>query len=205
MKQGKPYFELVASIIYAPTMTRPDIAYHTSMLSRFMPSPSVDCYPCAEELLNYLYSTKDKAHVLGGRNIFLPHFDTLCDAGAKESTPTTSRSVLQATMASTSTLTHPGRPTTPTLRNSTGTPAFPKLTPVPAKLRLQPVVLLPRRTPSSAIFSRGHLLDVIGTKLSSGATVLLMDNSAAVEQADHASASKKTEHYKRWEYYLRKC
>eukprot|EP00965_Chrysotila_dentata_P214464 6188198-Pleurochrysis_carterae.AAC.1 len=31
-----------------------------------------------------------------------------------------------------------------------------------------------------------------------------MDNSAAVEQADHAGASKKTEH-KRWEYYLREC
>eukprot|EP00965_Chrysotila_dentata_P025719 854558-Pleurochrysis_carterae.AAC.1 len=30
-----------------------------------------------------------------------------------------------------------------------------------------------------------------------------MDNSVAVEQADHPGASKKTEHYKRWEYYLR--
>eukprot|EP00965_Chrysotila_dentata_P074184 2450188-Pleurochrysis_carterae.AAC.1 len=45
-----------------------------------------------------------------------------------------------------------------------------------------------------------HLLDAINTKLSGGATVLLMDNSAAVEQADHAGTSKKTEHYKRWEY-----
>eukprot|EP00965_Chrysotila_dentata_P115548 3818848-Pleurochrysis_carterae.AAC.1 len=43
----------------------------------------------------------------------------------------------------------------------------------------------------------GHLLDAIGTKLSGGATVLLVDNSAAVAQADHADASKKTEHYKR--------
>eukprot|EP00965_Chrysotila_dentata_P003423 111290-Pleurochrysis_carterae.AAC.1 len=33
-----------------------------------------------------------------------------------------------------------------------------------------------------------------------------MDNSAAVEQADHAGgALKKTKHYKRWEYYLREC
>eukprot|EP00965_Chrysotila_dentata_P222751 6193157-Pleurochrysis_carterae.AAC.1 len=30
-----------------------------------------------------------------------------------------------------------------------------------------------------------------------------MDNSAAVEQADHAGTSQKSEHYKRWEYYLR--
>eukprot|EP00965_Chrysotila_dentata_P016672 553346-Pleurochrysis_carterae.AAC.2 len=50
----------------------------------------------------------------------------------------------------------------------------------------------------------GHLLGVLGTnKLNGGATVLLMDNSAAVEQADHAGASKKTEHYTRWEYYQR--
>eukprot|EP00965_Chrysotila_dentata_P139099 4600111-Pleurochrysis_carterae.AAC.1 len=32
-----------------------------------------------------------------------------------------------------------------------------------------------------------------------------MDNSAAVERADHAGASKKTRHYKHWEYYLREC
>eukprot|EP00965_Chrysotila_dentata_P130344 4309732-Pleurochrysis_carterae.AAC.2 len=37
------------------------------------------------------------------------------------------------------------------------------------------------------------------------ATVLLMDNPAAAEEADHATALKETEHYKRWEYYLREC
>eukprot|EP00965_Chrysotila_dentata_P107763 3559284-Pleurochrysis_carterae.AAC.3 len=58
-------------------------------------------------------------------------------------------------------------------------------------------------TPLRNLF--GHLLDVIGTKLNGGAIVLLVDNSAAVEQADHAGASKKAEHYKRWEYYLREC
>eukprot|EP00965_Chrysotila_dentata_P091545 3022702-Pleurochrysis_carterae.AAC.1 len=41
----------------------------------------------------------------------------------------------------------------------------------------------------------GHLLIAIGTKLNGGTTVLRMDNSAAVEQADHAGASKKTEPY----------
>eukprot|EP00965_Chrysotila_dentata_P151573 5009604-Pleurochrysis_carterae.AAC.1 len=37
------------------------------------------------------------------------------------------------------------------------------------------------------------------------ATVLLMDNPAAAEEADHAAALKETEHYKRWKYYLREC
>eukprot|EP00965_Chrysotila_dentata_P105831 3495706-Pleurochrysis_carterae.AAC.1 len=52
---------------FTATMTRPDISYHTSMLCRFMHKPSIDCYARAEELLNYLYSTKDKALVLAWR------------------------------------------------------------------------------------------------------------------------------------------
>eukprot|EP00965_Chrysotila_dentata_P194613 6176473-Pleurochrysis_carterae.AAC.1 len=51
----------------------------------------------------------------------------------------------------------------------------------------------------------GHLLDSIGTKLNGGAIMLLVDNSAADEQADPAGASKKTEHYERWEYCLLEC
>eukprot|EP00965_Chrysotila_dentata_P158928 5250015-Pleurochrysis_carterae.AAC.1 len=64
-------------------MTRPDISYHTSMICRFMHSPSIDSYSRAEELLNYLYSTKDMTLVLGGNTISLPHFDTFRDAGAE--------------------------------------------------------------------------------------------------------------------------
>eukprot|EP00965_Chrysotila_dentata_P096442 3187137-Pleurochrysis_carterae.AAC.1 len=51
----------------------------------------------------------------------------------------------------------------------------------------------------------GYLLDAIGTKLNGGATLLLIANSAAVEQADHSGSSKKTEHHQRWEFYLREC
>eukprot|EP00965_Chrysotila_dentata_P071535 2363182-Pleurochrysis_carterae.AAC.1 len=72
MKQGKPYLELVASILYASTMTRPDIAYHMSMLYRFLHNPPVDCYSRAEELLNYLYSTKDWSSCLAARNSLCP-------------------------------------------------------------------------------------------------------------------------------------
>eukprot|EP00965_Chrysotila_dentata_P096995 3206402-Pleurochrysis_carterae.AAC.1 len=49
-----------------------------------MHNPSIDCYSRAEQLLNYLYSLKGMALVLGGKNISVPHFDTLRDAGAKE-------------------------------------------------------------------------------------------------------------------------
>eukprot|EP00965_Chrysotila_dentata_P228619 6196709-Pleurochrysis_carterae.AAC.2 len=116
MKQGKPYFELVASILYASAMTRPDIACHTSMLCRFMQSPSVDCSLRAKELFNYLSPTKDKTLVLGDKNIFVLTSSRCSTLEQRRSTPTISRSKLQATMASTSTLKYPGRPTTPTLR-----------------------------------------------------------------------------------------
>eukprot|EP00965_Chrysotila_dentata_P086484 2854497-Pleurochrysis_carterae.AAC.1 len=65
-------------------MTRLDLSYHTSMLCRSMHNPSIDCYSRAEELLTYLYSTKGMSLVLGGKTIFVPHFDTIRDAGAKE-------------------------------------------------------------------------------------------------------------------------
>eukprot|EP00965_Chrysotila_dentata_P029980 998433-Pleurochrysis_carterae.AAC.1 len=42
IKHGKPYLELVASILCAATMTRPDISYHISVLCRFMHNPSIE-------------------------------------------------------------------------------------------------------------------------------------------------------------------
>eukprot|EP00965_Chrysotila_dentata_P018710 622446-Pleurochrysis_carterae.AAC.1 len=84
IKQGKPYLKLVASILCAATMTRPDISYHTSLLCHLLHNPSIDCYSRAKELLNYPYSTKGMTLVLGGKTISMPQFDTLRDAGAKE-------------------------------------------------------------------------------------------------------------------------
>ncbi|NJR41756.1 MAG: hypothetical protein HC767_02915, partial [Akkermansiaceae bacterium] len=212
IKQGKPYLELVASILYAATMTRPDISYHTSMLCRFMHNPSIDCYSRAEELLNYLYSTKGMTLVLGGKTISVPHFNTLRDAGAKEINHNEFAQRITGNYglhfysdASWKTdhtyIAHLGM-----FANG----------PVDWSSRLLKVAASSCQAETAAgcvaakrnTFLRnllGHLLDAIGTKLSGGATVLLMDNSAAVEQADHAGASKKTEHYKRWEYYLREC
>eukprot|EP00965_Chrysotila_dentata_P156778 5180067-Pleurochrysis_carterae.AAC.1 len=54
------------------------------MLCRFMQNLTIDCYSRAEELLNYLYSTKGMTLVLGGKTISVPHFDILRDAGDKE-------------------------------------------------------------------------------------------------------------------------
>ena len=47
-------------------MTRPDIAYHTSILAKFMSNPSVACYDAAVNLLKYLNCTKEKKLVFSG-------------------------------------------------------------------------------------------------------------------------------------------
>ena len=53
-----PYLELVGSLLYLSTMTRPDIAYHMSVLCSFMHNPSVECYNSAIDLLLYVGHTR---------------------------------------------------------------------------------------------------------------------------------------------------
>ena len=53
-----PYLEVVGSLLYLSTMTRPDIAYHMSVLCSYMHDPSIDCYNAAIDLLLYVGHTK---------------------------------------------------------------------------------------------------------------------------------------------------
>ena len=53
-----PYLELVGSLLYMSTMTRPDIAYHMSVLCSYMHDPSMACYRAAIDLLLYVAHTK---------------------------------------------------------------------------------------------------------------------------------------------------
>ena len=53
-----PYLELVGSLLYLSTMTRPDIAYHMSVLCSHMHDPSIDCYNAALDLLLYVGHTR---------------------------------------------------------------------------------------------------------------------------------------------------
>ena len=212
MKKGKPFLKLIASILFAATMTRPDITYHTSMLCRFMHNPSIQCYARAEELLNYLYSTKDKVLKLGGLAIDVPTFDTLRDAGAKK--------IDLDDFARRITLNHGLHIYSDASWKVDHTYiahlAFFANGPVDWSSRLLKVSASSCQAETAAgciaakrnTFLRNllsHLLDACGDKLSGGATPLLMDNTAAVEQAENVGSSKKTEHCKRWEFHLREC
>jgi len=53
-----PYREIVGSLLYVSTMTRPDVAYHVSVLCQQMHDPSIAGYEAAIGLLLYLGNTK---------------------------------------------------------------------------------------------------------------------------------------------------
>ena len=53
-----PYLQLIGSLLYL-TLTRPDVAYHMSVLCSFMHNPSPAAYYAAIDLLLYLLNTQD--------------------------------------------------------------------------------------------------------------------------------------------------
>jgi hypothetical protein len=62
-QEGKQrYMQIVGSLQYVATVTRPDIRFAASTLARYMSCPTAHLLRCAERVLKYLSSTKD--HVL---------------------------------------------------------------------------------------------------------------------------------------------
>ena len=54
------YASIVGAILYIAVMSRPDVAWHASILAKFMSDPSSDCCDAAVQLLQYLHSTRKK-------------------------------------------------------------------------------------------------------------------------------------------------
>ena len=52
-----PYLQVVGSLLYIACMTRPDIAYHVSMLSKFMHDPSQGCFDAAITPYSFTWAT----------------------------------------------------------------------------------------------------------------------------------------------------
>lgn len=57
--RDKPYPSLVGSILYAATVTRPDLAYPASVLCRYLSKWSLDHWKAAKHLLRYISGTRD--------------------------------------------------------------------------------------------------------------------------------------------------
>ena len=62
------YQRKVGSLMFAAVTTRPDIAFATSRLARFLMNPGQEHQDAADRVLLYLYTTRSRALELGGDN-----------------------------------------------------------------------------------------------------------------------------------------
>ena len=61
------YASLVGALLYVGVTARPDIAFHTSILAKFMSDPSTDCCKAALQLMRYLKHTHDRSMYFSGK------------------------------------------------------------------------------------------------------------------------------------------
>ena len=76
------YREIIGSLMYLSVMTRPDITYAVSTLSRYLSKPSTTHLEAARRVIRYLKGTRDYRLVLGGPQ-FLLHGFTDADWGSQ--------------------------------------------------------------------------------------------------------------------------
>ena len=72
--QDFPYASIVGALLYISVMSRPDIAFHTSMLAKFLANPSPDCVDAAIVVLQYLQSTSSRRLEFSGKVEVPPEF-----------------------------------------------------------------------------------------------------------------------------------
>ena len=65
--ESLPYASLVGALLYIAVMSRPDVAFHTSILAKFLSDPSPDGWKAAIILLQYLDSTKARKMHFSGK------------------------------------------------------------------------------------------------------------------------------------------
>jgi len=73
---NKPYLAAVASAMYAACMTRGDYAYYTSFLSQFSKLPFLKAWEALEQVLVSLYATRKQPLTYGGKEIKIPDAPT---------------------------------------------------------------------------------------------------------------------------------
>ena len=73
----RKYQRKIGSLLYAAIVTRPDIAFAVSKLSRFNTNPSNEHYAAADRVLDYLQAIRNHALRLGGGYIFEVYINAL--------------------------------------------------------------------------------------------------------------------------------
>eukprot|EP00963_Diacronema_lutheri_P009487 scaffold847_cov397-Pavlova_lutheri.AAC.2 len=77
-----PYQELVGCLMYLAVSTRPDIAYVTNRLARYVSAPTSIHVAVANRVLKYLNGTKAAGILLGDSSPSL--LEGYCDANCKK-------------------------------------------------------------------------------------------------------------------------
>ena len=80
--QINKYQRKIGSVLFAAVTTRPDIAFTTSRLARFMMNPGLEHHNAADRVLLYLLKTKNRALELGGGE----HLEVASDASFADNT-----------------------------------------------------------------------------------------------------------------------
>lgn len=92
------YAEAIGSLLWVSTMTRPDIAFATSFLARFIARPARDHWGAVKRVLRYLRGTIDHGITLEGRPDHSNQITTFCDsdwAGCRETRASTTGFIIK--------------------------------------------------------------------------------------------------------------
>ena len=88
--EGKPYAQLIGSLMYAQTCTRPDLAYAVGVLARFQSNPGPEHWIGGKKVLRYLQKTK--AHMLVYRQVKNLEITAYCDSDFASKFPSSNKS-----------------------------------------------------------------------------------------------------------------
>jgi hypothetical protein len=82
------YSQIIGSLIYLASMTRPDISFAVSKLSRFMSNPGIDHWHALERVMHYLCGTTSYGiHYLGHPAVLEGYSDANWISDVDESKP----------------------------------------------------------------------------------------------------------------------
>lgn len=87
--ENVPYRELIGSLMFAATVSRPDIAFSVNKLAQYTANPSRMHWTLAKRILQFLYHTRDWSLKLGGKSTTLYAYsdaDFAGDTGDRKST-----------------------------------------------------------------------------------------------------------------------
>ena len=196
--KGKPYLSLLATVLYASVMTRPDISWHISYLCRFASNPSEKCYTALLNVCNYLVTTANLCLTLSGNiqeiqpGSVKPAVDNDLlttsiglHAWSDGSWKTNANYAGYAIMAFNGAIEWGSKLIKLTMHSST-------------EIEIAAACLASKRL----MFVK-ELCKEMGVKSFRLPIPLLIDNSGAIELCEKSGVSKRTEHFMRWQHYCR--